>query len=432
MGGTALTNADGNEARASRHGPAESWVDVYVSPPAEERVRAGSLWVFEGEIVRVDAGGGWPEGESLSPGVEARVLGRRGRFLGRGYYNPAANLAVRLLSRQDAPIDEAFWRRRLEAALAWRHQTLPGATAVRLVHGEADLLPGLVVDRYGPVAVVQFLTAGTDARRRLLSALLWDLLQPLGVTGLYERSDVSVRKLEGLEARSGVLQGQVPPEVEIEENGLRFRVDVRGGQKTGYYLDQKLNRARLAAYVKPGERVLDVFCHTGAFALHAAHYGAAQVIGVDSSAAAVAEAGRNAALNGLADRCQFVEANAFDWLREWERKVAAREAAPFGLVILDPPAFAPGRRNVEAALRGYKEINLRALRLVAPGGHLVTASCSHHIQVPLFEEMLRQAAADSGVAAQIVEKRGASPDHPALLSMPETEYLKLFVLRRLG
>lgn len=298
---------------------------------------------------------------------------------------------------------------------------MPEATAFRLVYSEGDLLPGLIVDRYEDVLVAQFLTLGMDVRRDMIVQALREVEAPAAI---YERSDVPSRRYEGLEERTGLLWGKLPPQpMVMRENGLSFEIDVTTGQKTGYFLDQKENRRSLAPLVS-GARVLDVFCHNGTFALHALRYGAQEVVGVDSSAQAVELARRNAELNGFAEAARFVEANAFDFLRELDRT-----GERFDAVVLDPPAFAKSKAHFESARRGYKEINLRGIKVVEPGGFLVTCSCSHHMPEDEFYRLILEAAADARRALRLVERRGQAKDHPVLAGVPETAYLKCFVFQ---
>lgn len=385
---------------------------VRLRPGREARVRAGHLWIYEGEIAAVDGGS--------APGGIVDVLDAGGRFLGRGYYNPASQIRVRILARERVSIDEGFFAGRLRDALAYRTRCRPGAAAARLVHSEADLLPGLIVDRYGEYLVLQILTLGMEVRRDLLLNLLAAEIAP---RGMLERSEGASRAHEGLPPRVGPCYGEIPEEeILVREGEAAYHVDLRTGQKTGFFLDQRENR-RAAAEYAAGRRVLDCFCHSGMFGIAAARAGAASVVGVDRDDAALVLAGRNAALNGVADRCRFVAANAFDFLR------AADEAGErFELIILDPPAFTKSKSRVEQALRGYKEINLRACRLLSPGGILVTCSCSYHVSPALFEEIVREAARDAGRLLRLLERRGQAPDHPVLLGLPETEYLKCLIL----
>ncbi|HEY3247055.1 MAG TPA: class I SAM-dependent rRNA methyltransferase [bacterium] len=384
---------------------------VLLKPGKESRVASGYLWIFSGEIARAD--GHFEDGGI----VDVRTL--RGKWLGRGFINSQSGLAVRLLTTHPEAIDDAFWRRRLTGALAYRRRFVDHTTGYRLVYSEGDLLPGLVVDRYADVLVLQTLALGMEVRKEMLADLLMELVQPAAI---YERNDASVRRLEGLEARTGWLRGDAASRVEIAEGPARFAVDIAGGQKTGFYLDQRENRLALAPYVRDAE-VLDVFCYTGAFAIHAALDGARRVTAVDSSAEAVHLAASNAGLNGVEDRCEFVEANAFDELR---RLVGEKTA--YDVVILDPPPFAPTREAVERASAGYKEVNLRALRLLRPGGVLVTCSCSYHVGEALLLQIVAAAAADAHRDVRVIETRTQARDHPVHPAMPETAYLSCVVL----
>ncbi|MFO7312524.1 MAG: class I SAM-dependent rRNA methyltransferase, partial [Bacillota bacterium] len=388
---------------------------VTLKPKHEQRILAGHLWVYQGNVAKVD-------GEP-SPGDVVDVRAANGEWLGRGYYNPHSQIVIRLLTRTDEAIDDAFFAERIRRARAWRARFMPGATSYRLVYSEGDLLPGLIVDRYEDVLVVQFLTLGIDVRRDQIVRILAELEKPRAI---YERSDVPSRKYEGLELRTGLLWGELPPQpMVIKENGLSFEVDVVAGQKTGYFLDQKENRQALAQLV-PGARVLDVFCHNGPFSVHALQFGAREVLGVDSSAQALETARRNAALNGFTDAARFVEANAFDLLRELDRS-----GDRYDVVILDPPAFAKSKSHFESARRGYKEINLRGIKLLRPGGFLVTCSCSHHMPADAFYELVLEAASDARRPLRLVEWRGQAKDHPVLAGVPETAYLKCLIFQAL-
>jgi 23S rRNA (cytosine1962-C5)-methyltransferase len=387
---------------------ARSTARVILKPGKEARLRAGHLWIYKGEIARA---AGDPE-----PGDAVEVVDARGRFCGAGYYNPASTIAVRLLTRRrDEPLEADLLRRRIAAALDYRRRHTDGAPVMRLVASEGDALPGLTVDRYGEFLVVQIGTLGIDRRREAIVAALVDLLAPRGI---YERSDVSVRTHEGLEPRTGLLFGEVPEVAEVSLDGLRLEAPLRTGQKTGLFLDQRANRLALRPLAQ-GRRVLDLFCNTGGFALYALAGGATEAIGVDLAPEAVAAAARNAERNGFASRARFLEANAFDVLKDLDR---ARER--FDLIVLDPPAFTKSRQSVEAAIRGYKEINLRALRLASPGGVVVTASCSFHLGPEEFLDIVRAAAADAGREATLLSFAGQGPDHPVNLGVPETRYLK--------
>ncbi|HEY9722781.1 MAG TPA: class I SAM-dependent rRNA methyltransferase [Oscillatoriaceae cyanobacterium] len=380
----------------------------------DERVKAGHPWVFAGEVYAI------PSAEL--DGQVIAVEDSRGRFLGQGLVNTKSNILVRLLTRQREAIDREFFRARLESAIAYREryaqlQKHPQG-AYRLIHGEADGLPALIVDRYADHLSVQVLSLGMAQRLPMLVELLAELAKPKGI---YERSDVLVRQLEGLPQTTGTLWGEAPPEdLTIDEHGARFRVDLRTGQKTGFFLDQRLNRQRVRELARG--RVLNTFSYSGGFTIAAALGGAEDVLSVDISPEAIALAEENARLNDVSDRCRFQVANAFDYLRELEK---ADER--FDVVILDPPAFTKNKESIPGALRGYKEINLRAMRLLNPGGLLVSSSCSHHISPAMFVGMIADAAADTRKRVRQIALYGPSPDHPVLPAAPETDYLKCFL-----
>ncbi len=378
----------------------------------DQRVKAGHLWVYAGEIEKTDDG--------IVPGEPVDVVDHRGRFLARGYCNPSSTIAVRILTRRkDEAIDAALIRRRLAQAIAARRLVYPPGESCRLVFSEGDWLPGLTVDRYGAFLAVQIATLGMDRLRDDITAGLQDALHPRGI---YERSDLPVRLREGLVARTGLLAGEVPEEIEIVLDDLRFAVSLRTGQKTGLYLDHRFNRRALQAHAR-GRRVLDVFCNSGSFGLYALKAGAERCTGIEMSPDCLRLARRNAALNGLEARCDWIEGNAFDHLKELDRGPER-----FGLIVLDPPAFTKSAQAIEAALRGYKEINLRAFRLASPGGIVATSSCSYHLGPEEFLQVLREAAADAGRDVSLLEFRGQAPDHPVNLTVPETRYLKCAVL----
>lgn len=386
---------------------------LLLRPGHDRRLRAGHPWIFSNEIDRID---GIP-----SDGDAVLVFSARGDCLGTAYYNPHSLIAGRLLSRRQEAIDTVeFFRERLAAAIDYRRRLYGELATLRLVHGEGDGLPGLVVDRYGEVLSIQLLTLGMERRREPILQALRELLAPAAIVG---RNDVAVRELEGLPQQVELLYGELPPEVLVDEHGLRFRVDVTGGQKTGHFLDQKENHLALRGRVA-GERVLDLFCYSGSWSLHAAHFGAREVIGVDISAGALALAEENARRNELQSTCSFVRADGFDLLRDW-----SRSGERFGTVVLDPPAFVKSKKKLAEAIRGYLTINRRAMELVAPGGTLFTCSCSHHLQREDFLDLLRQAAVQAGRNARLLELRGQAFDHPVLLACPETDYLKCAVLQ---
>lgn len=368
--------------------------------------------MYEGEIGDV---AGHPQTGDL-----VDVLTDRGAFLGRGYLNPTSKIRVRILTHQPEPIDDAFFTRRLRAAIALRQRVVAGTTAYRVVFGEGDFLPGLVVDRYGDVLVMQALTAGIDRRQDLLGDLLLHLT---GASAVYLRNDARSRTLEGLPLGQGFLRGTGPTEVEIHEEGARFVVDIARGQKTGWFCDQRENRLAVAALAQ-GADVLDAFCHTGAFGIHAALGGAASVTALDESAEAIAAARANAERNGVAEPFEFRAADAFDDLRRMH--AAGRR---YDLVILDPPAFARTKDAVPRAVAGYKEINVRAIKLLRPEGMLVSCSCSWHVDEGRFWAAVLEASQDAGRDLRLIEFRSQARDHPMLAAMPETRYLKCLILQ---
>ena len=376
-------------------------------PGKEKRVHTGHPWVFRSDIARV-------EGECL-PGDIVNIVSSKGRFLARGYYNPNSQIALRIMTyREDEPVDRALIFRRIHDAVEYR-RTFADLKSCRLVFAESDRLPALIVDAFGDVLVLQCLALGMEQFKQDIVDALVEELHPQGI---WERNDVPVRKLEGLEMTTGLLYGEVPDRVLMTENGVRFWVDVKEGQKTGFFLDQKENRAAIAPFVKD-KTVLDCFTHTGSFALHAGKFGAKEVTGVDISEYACLFATENAKLNGLEDRVKFVTANAFDLLSE-----QSRTGNRYDVIILDPPAFTKTRSAVDSAIRGYKEINLRAMKMVAPGGYLVTCSCSQHVLPDMFRNMVMEAARDAKVLLRQVEFRTQGKDHPILPCAPETQYLK--------
>ena len=373
-----------------------------------ERVRAGHPWVFRNDLAAA---------EGLAGGEVVRVLDGRGAFLGLAFYSSRSLIALRLFSRQDGEPDAAFWRERLDRALALRAAVVRDSNACRLVYGDSDGLPSVIVDRYADYLVLQTLSQGGETIKPLLVSALTEVLGPRGVV---ERNDTKARALEGLPLAHGVLHGEVPSAVEVVENGVTFLVDLLGGQKTGFFLDQRENRAAAGGYARG--RALDCFTYAGGFALRMARR-AGHVTAVDFSAPALEQARRNAAANGVAN-VTFVQANVFDYLHACD---ADRER--FDTVVLDPPAFAKSREALAGAVRGYKELNLRALKILNPGGMLITCSCSFHMSEGRFWAVLQSAAADARRPLQLLEKRTQARDHPILLGLPESYYLKCFVLR---
>ena len=384
--------------------------EVKVNKRGADRVRHGHLWIYRSDIVAVDAEGG----------TVVTVKDERGNFIGQALYSDASQIALRFLTQTTELIDREWWRRRVLEAASRRN--IPAETnAYRLIYSEGDLLPSLIVDRYDDVLVLQTLSQGTDAHKQLLTEILIEEFKPRAIV---ERNDARVRELEGLPLIAEAIYGDVPAELEILQHGLRFYVEPLGGQKTGSFLDQRENRlaARAAAQTTGGRRALDCFTFNGAFALHLAAV-CENVIGIDISSDAVAAAERNASVNGLTN-VEFREANVFDVLREMEAS-----GDRFDVIVLDPPAFAKNRASLKSAIRGYKEINLRALKLLNAGGVLVTCTCSYHVSEDLFLEIVADAAIDAHRRLQIVEKRMQCSDHPVLVNMPETYYLKCVIAR---
>ena len=397
-----------------------------VTKKAELSIVQGHPWVYADEIT--DAPETQPENGAL-----VDVLSQKGRYLGTGFLSLASKIRVRLLSRNaNDTFDEAFWQRRFEYAWAYRKTVLrpEDLTCCRVIFGEADQMPGLTVDRFGTVLVAQILSVGMEVRKEQLLPLLARVLRADGqqIDGIYQRNDAALRDKEGLEQGKGWLEipGEQHPastETEICENGVYYNVDFENGQKTGFFLDQKFNR-RAVANIARGKTVLDCFTHTGSFALNAALGGAAHVTAVDVSESAVEMARRNATRNGLEDRMDFVCEDVFDLLPRLER-----EGSPYDFIILDPPAFTKARRTAQNAMRGYKEINYRAMRLLPRGGYLATASCSHFASEAMFIKMLHAAAHDAGRQLRQIEVRQQAPDHPILWNVEETDYLKFFLFQ---
>ena len=388
-------------------------------------VEQGHPWIYEGEVIR-------QEGACENGGLMDAVS-EKGKYLGTGFFSKYSKIRLRLLSRNaNDRFDAAFWQRRLQYAWDYRKTVMQDdISCCRIIFGEADGFPGLTVDRFSDLLVTQTLSIGMERVKDIIFPALVELLRQDGqeIRGIFERNDVAIRELEGMAQNKGwyVLPAETPPEspvTEIRENGVYYAVDVENGQKTGFFLDQKYNRLAVARLAK-GKRVLDCFTHTGSFALNAALGGAAHVTAVDVSASAIEMARQNARRNGLEDRMDFITADVFDLLPE----LAAQGKAPYDFIILDPPAFTKSRKTVESAQRGYKEINLRALKLLPRGGYFATASCSHFMPSELFVKMLRSAALDAGVELRQIEARQQAPDHPILWNVPETDYLKFYIFQ---
>ncbi|MGI5959939.1 MAG: class I SAM-dependent rRNA methyltransferase [Massiliimalia sp.] len=396
-----------------------------ITPKGEKALQSGHPWVYDTEITEM-------EGQPVNGGL-IDVISAKGRYLGTGFLSETSKIRIRLISRNaNDRFDEAFWERRIRYAWEYR-KTVMGddIDCCRIIFGEADSFPGLTVDRFHDILVTQTLSLGMEKLKPVIFPILYRVLKEDGqnIAGIYERNDVAIRAHEGLEEGKGFfpLEGVPVPdftETEIVENGIRYHVDFENGQKTGFFLDQKYNRLAVAKLAR-GKRVLDCFTHTGSFALNAAKGGAAHVCAVDVSEDAVAMARRNAEQNGLEDRMSFVAENVFDLLP----KLSEPGAEKYDFIILDPPAFTKSRKTVQNALRGYKEINYRAMKLLPRGGYLATCSCSHFATEEKFCKMLHDAAHDAGVQLRQIEARQQAPDHPILWNVPETNYLKFYLFQ---
>lgn len=376
------------------------------------RVANGHPWIFSNEL-------GDHEGES-KPGDIVEVYSYNGSFIGKGYINPESQIRIRLLTRdKDETIDEQFFYRKLKEA--WEYKKKLGYEEnCRLIFGEADGIPALIIDKFNDYFVIQTLALGIDIWKQALIDAINKIFTPKGI---YERNDVPVRELEGMEQKKGFLSEPFDTKIVINENGLKFKVDIENGQKTGYFLDQQDNRRAIQNIVKDAD-VLEGFCYTGTFSLHAAHYGAKSVLGLDISEKAVADATANAKLNGYNNICKFQAVNAFDVLKKW-----AKEGKKYDVVMLDPPAFTKSRSNIQKAITGYKEINLRGMKLVKPGGFLVTASCTNLVPPDLFLDTIQLAAKDAKRQLRQVCWQTQAADHPILWHVPTTQYLKFLIVQ---
>jgi len=376
----------------------------------DRRIRSGHRWIFSNEIDRVE---GAP---AIGDTVEA--YDAAGRFLGAGFYNPHSLIAFRLLTDKQEAIGQSFFRKRIERALAFRRELYPGLESFRLVFGESDGLSGLIVDKYVGYLAVQFLTAGMEKNKDAVLGALREILAPEGIVG---RNDSSLRTMEGLPQTVEVYSGSVPDRVQIEENGSLFWADLKGGQKTGFFFDQRDNRAALAKYCR-GKRVIDCFCHTGAFGIYAARAGAAAVTFVDASAPALELARANALLNGYEGIFQSVRTDVMEFVG------IKNNLDKFDIIILDPPALIKSKKHFQAGYRAYRKLNTAAFESLGPGGIVATSSCSHNVTPQDFRALLHESAARAGRQVRLLEMRSQSLDHPVLLSMPETEYLKFAIL----
>lgn len=398
---------------------------VIVSRKGLRWTERGHPWIYESDIVGEEG--------KLQNGGLADAVGENGKYIGTGFFSPSSKIRLRLVSRNaNDRFDEDFWRRRVKYAWDYRRTVMGGDIGCcRVIFGEADGFPGLTVDRFSDLLVAQTLSVGMERLKPMLFPIIVETLRESGqeIRGIFERNDVALRALEGMEQGKGwfPLEDEPLPEsplTEICENGVFYHVDVENGQKTGFFLDQKYNRLAVARLAR-GKRVLDCFTHTGSFALNAAMGGAERVTGVDVSETAVEMARVNARRNGLEDRTEFIAADVFQLLPELERQ----GGRPYDFIILDPPAFTKSRKTMDNAERGYKEINYRALKLLPRGGYFATASCSHFMPAANFERMLRSAAADAGVELKQIEARQQAPDHPILWNVPETDYLKFYIFQ---
>ncbi|MDP4149090.1 MAG: class I SAM-dependent rRNA methyltransferase [Bacteroidota bacterium] len=385
---------------------------VFLKKKISRRIESGHPWIFANEVNSV-------EGDATG-GATVDVFTHDKKFVGRGYINPKSQILVRLLTRDKSEtIDEAFFYNRLLEAWAYR-QKIGYTENCRLVFGEADYLPALIIDKFNDYFVLQTLALGMDRWKPAIVQALERIFRPKGI---YERNDVPVRELEGLPQQKGPLSAPFDTTIRLRENGVDFYVDIDGGQKTGYFLDQHDNRRAIRHIVKDAD-VLGAFCYTGSFEMHAAHYGAKSVLGLDISAGAVAQATRNAELNGLQDRCRFEAVNAFDVLKQW-----SREGRQYDVVMLDPPAFTKSRETIQRAITGYKEINLRGMQLVKRGGFLVTSSCTNLVRPETFLETIQLAAKDAKRRLRQVTFRAQASDHPIIEGWENTNYLKFLIVQ---
>jgi len=389
---------------------------VIVRPGDADRILAGHPWIYAGSILRLTA--------PAADGDLVQIKDHRQRFLGVGFYNAKSKIQVRVLAPERVEVNRDFFIGRIRAALALRQKHLPQATAFRVVNAESDFLSGLIVDKYAGVLVAQISSLGMEQRKPLIVEALQSIFSPRAIV---EKSEASFRKFEGMAESNGLLAGTLDGPVAVELNGLQFEVDILGGHKTGLYLDQQKNYQAVAA-LAGGCQVLDCFSFLGGFALHCARAGAAHVHGLDQSPEAVAAAQRHAQRNGLAEKCSFEAANVFDWLKGQTAVKPHEKVIPkFDLIILDPPSFTRTRASIPDAMRGYKEIHLRALKLLRAGGVLATFCCSHHVDAVLFEAVIMEAAYDARHILRRIASCSQSPDHPILPAVKETEYLKGFI-----
>lgn len=384
---------------------------VHLQKGKDKRVLEGHPWVYDNEIEKVD--GEYENGDIVD------VYNWKNSFIGRGYINDNSKIRIRILTRKQEDINRDFFKRKIEDAWNYRKRFVD-TSSCRVVFGEADFIPGLIVDKFEDYLSIQTLSLGIDKYKDIIVDVLDEVLSPKGI---YERNDVQIRELEGLEQKKGFLKGPFDTKVQITENEIKMLVDIENGQKTGYFLDQRENRAALKPLVK-GAKVLDTFTHTGGFALHAAYYGASEVTAVDISEHAVEYVAANAALNNMEGKIKVVQANVFDILKEYQQK-----GERFDVIILDPPAFCKSKSALQGAYRGYKEINLRAMKIINPGGFLVSCSCSHYMYPEIFQKMLLEAANDAKRTLRIIESRVQAKDHPIVSGYYESLYLKCVIMQ---
>ncbi|CUA79217.1 class I SAM-dependent rRNA methyltransferase [Anoxybacillus suryakundensis] len=385
--------------------------NVFLKRKRKKRLELGHPWVFQSEVDYIEG--------DFEPGDFVNVYNHQRHFLAKGYINPKSQMIVRVLTQNpNDELDAQFFMNRIRQAWAYRERMIPGVRSCRAVYGEADFLPGLIVDKYEDVLVVQILSLGMEKRKEWILQALLDVFQPKAI---YLRNDVHVRELEGLKQEKGFWYGTCDTNVQIEENGVKYIVDIENGQKTGFFFDQRQNRAAIKPLITSESTVLDCFTHTGSFMLNACLYGAKHVTAVDISEHAIETAKRNAELNGFTN-VDFVVANAFDYLRE-----CVHEGKKWDVVIIDPPAFTKSAHAVPKALAGYKDINLNGLKLVKDGGFFVTASCSYHVHPDMFQAMVAEAAFDAKKILRQIHWSGAGYDHPKLLAADEGDYLKFAI-----
>lgn len=393
----------------------DSLPTVLLKPGEADRIVAGHPWIYEASILRLT--------RPAQDGDVVQVKDHRQRFLGTGFFNSKSRIRVRVISDDRVEPNDLFFIQRIRAALAIRQRHLPGATSFRVVNAESDQLSGLIIDKYEEVLVVQTSSLGMDQRKPAIVRALREIFKPQAIL---ERNEMASRKFEGLPDANGVLFGEAPEQVDVRLNGHPFQLNLKSGHKTGLYLDQQANYQAVSAYARGG-RVLDCFSFLGGFAIHAALAGAKEVVGIDQSQDAVDSATRNAKTNGVAKVCSFEVANVFDWLKARTTHSGETPFAPeWDLIVLDPPSFTRNRASVPDALRGYKEIHLRAMKLLKPGGTLATFCCSHHVDANLFQDVILSAAYDARKRLRRIATFSQSPDHPVIPAIAETEYLKGF------